>query len=37
MDTWKMIHFNELFFHEFALPIGPFQGHDWDQQQPNGK
>ncbi len=32
-----MIYFNEHFFHEFALPIGPFQGNDWDQQQPNGK
>jgi hypothetical protein len=28
MDTWKMIHFNELFFCEFALTIGPFQGND---------
>jgi hypothetical protein len=25
MDTWKMTHFNELFFCEFALPIGPFK------------
>jgi hypothetical protein len=22
MDTWKMIHFNELFCREFILPIG---------------
>ncbi len=37
MDTWKMTHFNELFFPEFALPSGPFKNNDWDQQQPNGK
>jgi hypothetical protein len=30
MDTWKMTHFNELFFCEFALPNGPFQGNDWE-------
>jgi hypothetical protein len=36
MDTWKMIHFNELFFCEFVLPIGPYQGNDW-KQQPNDK
>ncbi len=32
MDTWKMTHFNELFFHEYILPNGPFQGYDWEQQ-----
>jgi hypothetical protein len=37
MNTWKMNQIKELFFHEFALPIGPFQGNDWDQQQPKGK
>jgi len=36
MDTWKMIHFNELFFREFVLPIGPYQGNDW-KQQPDDK
>jgi hypothetical protein len=34
MDTWKMTHFNELFFCEFVLLIGPYQGNDW-KQQPN--
>jgi hypothetical protein len=36
MDTWKIIHLNELFFREFGLPIGPFQSNNWEQ-QPNGK
>jgi hypothetical protein len=31
MDTWKMTHFNELFFCEFALPNGPFWDNDWEQ------
>jgi hypothetical protein len=31
-----MTHFNELFFCEFALPNGPFQGNDWEQ-QPGGE
>jgi hypothetical protein len=32
MDTYKIIHFIELFFHEFILPNGPFRGYDWEQQ-----
>jgi hypothetical protein len=32
MDTWKMTHFNELFFCEFVLLIRPYQGNDWKQQ-----
>jgi hypothetical protein len=35
IDTWKMTHFNELFFCEFSLPNGPFQSNNWN--QPSGE